>query len=236
MIKKTIQYTDLNEEQQTEVVHFHMSRADVIEIIATGEADRWSAILEENNNEKSHALLMDLMRRTYGVKSDDGKRFIRSDELWADFIQTEAYSQLAFELAVDAEAGAAFFNGLLPQSLLAELQAAVAKQQAEHPGAIASVGAGTPDRIVDQIVEPPSPQAVADQPRVLTRADMTNMSQTELSHAIAQGAIIKDDIDLDQPLRNEGAERRVLTPQEIQEMDSEELRSGLAEGKFVIGG
>ena len=59
-------------------------------------------------------IFKDLVLKAYGQKSPDGKRFIKSEELSIEFSQTEAYSQLFMELATDAEAAAAFVNGIVP--------------------------------------------------------------------------------------------------------------------------
>ena len=59
-------------------------------------------------------IFKELVLKAYGVKSPDGKRFIKSDELATEFAQTEAYSQLFMELATDADAASAFVNGIVP--------------------------------------------------------------------------------------------------------------------------
>lgn len=51
------------------------------------------------------------------MKSPDGKRFIKSEELATEFSQTEAYSQLFMELSTDADAAAAFVNGIVPSDV-----------------------------------------------------------------------------------------------------------------------
>ena len=55
--------------------------------------------------------------KAYGVKSPDGKRFIKSEELRTEFSQTEAYSELYMELVTDTNAAITFFNGLIPNNL-----------------------------------------------------------------------------------------------------------------------
>ena len=59
-------------------------------------------------------LFKELVLKAYGQKSDDGRRFIKSQELSDSFAQTEAYSQLFMELATDADAASAFVNGIVP--------------------------------------------------------------------------------------------------------------------------
>ena len=62
-------------------------------------------------------IFKDLVLKAYGVKSPDGKRFIKSEELSTAFSQTEAYSQLFMELATDADAAAKFVNGIVPADM-----------------------------------------------------------------------------------------------------------------------
>ncbi len=47
----------------------------------------------------------------YGQKSDDGKRFIKSEQLREEFSQTAAYSTLFMELAMDDNAAVIFLEG-----------------------------------------------------------------------------------------------------------------------------
>jgi hypothetical protein len=66
---------------------------------------------------------------SYGKKSDDGRRFIKSPELSKEFTETEAFSELFMELAGDADAAAAFVNGIVPSVPgTAEVSAANIKQ------------------------------------------------------------------------------------------------------------
>jgi hypothetical protein len=52
-----------------------------------------------------------------GQKSDDGKRFIKSDQISLEFTQSPAYSKLFVELGTDAEKIAEFIIGCLPREL-----------------------------------------------------------------------------------------------------------------------
>ena len=59
-----------------------------------------------------------IILKAYGVKSPDGRRFIKNDEVRNEFMQTEAYSILFMELATDAEAAAAFVNAIIPEKAI----------------------------------------------------------------------------------------------------------------------
>jgi len=58
------------------------------------------------------------------VKSDDGKRFIKSPELRAEFEQTAAYDELFIELATDDKKLTDFFIGAFPKEFAGEIQKA----------------------------------------------------------------------------------------------------------------
>lgn len=117
MLKKTITYVDYDGIQRTEDFYFNLSKAEVAEMqmSTAGGLDKMiNRIISEQDGKRIIELFKDLVLRSYGKKSDDGKRFIKSKELAEEFSQTEAYSDLFMELATDSEAAAAFVNGIVP--------------------------------------------------------------------------------------------------------------------------
>jgi len=66
-------------------------------------------------------IFKDLVDRSYGVKTPDGRRFMKSPELLQEFRETEAYVNLFMELVTDPEAGKAFLRGVSPSDMVAEL-------------------------------------------------------------------------------------------------------------------
>lgn len=117
MLKKTMTYTDYDGNQRTEDFYFNLSKAEVAEMqmSAAGGLDKMiNRIISEQDGKRIIELFKDLVLRSYGKKSDDGKRFIKTKELSEEFSQTEAYSDLFMELATDSEAAAAFVNGIVP--------------------------------------------------------------------------------------------------------------------------
>ena len=62
-------------------------------------------------------VMKEIILKAYGVKSEDGKRFIKSEELSIAFSQTEAYSNLYMELCTNAAKAAEFVNGIMPAGL-----------------------------------------------------------------------------------------------------------------------
>lgn len=120
MIKKTITYTDYNGVERTENFYFNLSKAEVMEMelsTAGGMAESIQKIVDAKDAPSIIRVFKDLVLKAYGVKSDDGRRFIKSKELSEEFAQTEAYSQIFMELATDADAAAKFVNGIVPADL-----------------------------------------------------------------------------------------------------------------------
>lgn len=117
MIKETIKYIDYDGNEREEDFYFNLSKGELAEMelsLNGGLEGMINRIIQERDNKKIVATFKDLILRSYGVKSDDGKRFIKSPEATEAFTQTEAYSDLFVRLASDADYAAKFVNGILP--------------------------------------------------------------------------------------------------------------------------
>lgn len=128
MLKKTITYTDYNGVERTEDHYFNLSKAEIMEMeLSTtgGLTEMIQRIVAAKDAPAIVKIFKDLILKAYGEKSADGKRFIKSAEISEAFSQTEAYSQLFMELATDADAAAAFVNGIIPSDLSKKLPASV---------------------------------------------------------------------------------------------------------------
>lgn len=134
MLKETIKYEDYNGIERTEDFYFNLSKAELMEMeLSTvgGLTEMITRIVNEKNAPAIVKIFKDLVLKAYGIKSADGKRFIKSDELRAEFEQTEAYSILFMKLATDADAAARFVNGIVPADM-----SAAAKQRSIAPAAL----------------------------------------------------------------------------------------------------
>ena len=118
MLKKTMTYTDFDDNTRTEDFYFNLTKAEVMEM-EMGESGGMAKMLEKIVAEKDSKKIIENFRRiilkAYGEKSPDGRRFIKSQEISDAFSQTNAFNDLAVELYTDAEAAAAFMNSIIPQ-------------------------------------------------------------------------------------------------------------------------
>ena len=75
----------------------------------------FNKIINEQDNKTLWLTFTDVISKAYGIKSPDGKRFIKSKEHTEAFLQTEAYTELMLELLGDAKYAAEFMNAVLPE-------------------------------------------------------------------------------------------------------------------------
>lgn len=117
MLKKTIKYVDFDGNERTEDFYFNLTKAEVTEMELSTEGGlvkMLERIVAAQDSKRIIEIFKELILKAYGEKSPDGKRFIKNQELRDAFSQTEAYSELFMELATNAEASAAFVNGIVP--------------------------------------------------------------------------------------------------------------------------
>lgn len=120
MLKKTITYVDYDGEERVEDFYFNLTKAELTEMnlsVNGGLLATIEKISQEKDMPKMIQIFKDLILKSYGEKSLDGKRFIKNAQLTEEFTQTEAYSQLFMLLATNADEAAAFIAGIVPKDI-----------------------------------------------------------------------------------------------------------------------
>ena len=145
MLKKTVNYEDFDGNQRTEDLYFNLTKLEATEFAL----DLPDEITDEVAKEGASAANMEaatrivqklggkgiidyirkLVLKSYGVKSEDGKRFIKSEEISTEFSQTMAFDKLMMELLTDDNAASNFITAIIPSDL------AEAAKSALLPGA-----------------------------------------------------------------------------------------------------
>lgn len=125
MLTKTITYTDYDGHKRTEEHYFNLSKAELVdmEVNTEGGMEKWlKDMIEAEDKKRFLELLKNLILKSYGEKSPDGKYFVKEDEngkpLSNKFKNTEAYTELLMEFLTDDEAAAKFVNGVLPSNIV----------------------------------------------------------------------------------------------------------------------
>lgn len=126
MIKKTVTYKDYNNVERTETHYFHFNEAEILEMemsVEGGFAERVQRIVDAKEQSALMGVIKNFVLDAYGVKSEDGKRFIKNAEVRDAFVQSPAYSKIFMELITNDELAAEFVNGVVPESMKDRLKA-----------------------------------------------------------------------------------------------------------------
>lgn len=114
-----VTYKDYNGVERTEKYYFNLNEAELTEMEMTaagGFQDRMQRIIDAKDSADIFAEFKKLVLLAYGKKSDDGKRFMKSDEIKQEFIESPAYSMIIMELGRNADKALEFVNGILPEA------------------------------------------------------------------------------------------------------------------------
>lgn len=192
MLKQTISYTDFDDNVQQETLYFNLTKSEIAENLHLKEElediqERFSGELRELEVEDVQRILnlvKTLMRLSYGVRSNDGKRFVKTPELWTEFTQTAAYDEFLYSLFQDQSKAIGFMTGILPKELRGGVAEAIEK---------ADLGSDIARQLSTQTSAAPAPEGVTTkekpaymrEERKPTTAEFLAMSQEELAEASA---------------------------------------------------
>ena len=124
MLTKKITYEDFDGNQVTEECQFHLTKSELMKM-ELSEAGGMYATLEkmvqENNTPKLVAYFDNFIKASYGKRSEDGKRFIKTKEATEEFVSGLAYDELIVDLLSNPDEAVAFFRGILPKELSSQI-------------------------------------------------------------------------------------------------------------------
>lgn len=139
MLVKKIKYTDFNGQEREEEFLFNLNKSELIKWLTTNGGYTIEAILQKMiETENVRDMLNEfetLIMTSYGEKSLDGKRFVKTKEIQDNFKYSPAYDELFMELVSDASKAAEFFNKIIPSDLAAEVD----KIMKENPDQVPDV-------------------------------------------------------------------------------------------------
>lgn len=143
MIKQSIKYDDYHGNEVTEDFYFNLTKLEIMEMEISFEGGLQKHIeklTETNSGVEVYHLFKDIIMKSYGKKSDDGRRFIKNEELTTDFEQSPALAELIFGFLSDSQDAAQFIQGILPSKLVAE----AAKEAQKNPGTVTELPTAAP--------------------------------------------------------------------------------------------
>jgi hypothetical protein len=136
VLRQELTYEDFNGDTVTDVLYFNLTKAELLEMEASaagGVANMFNRIVEARDSNAILQAIQDFVLNAYGVKSEDGKRFIKTDELREEFKQSQAYSDLLMELVGDENKLIAWFAGTFPKDVSEGMMQAVKEEKAKEP-------------------------------------------------------------------------------------------------------
>ena len=119
MVYKDVKYTDYNGNQVTDRLHFNLNQYEILKMDSKypeGLEEHILSVVRSGDKKKIMDWFEEFVCASYGIKSEDGKRFIKSKDIAEAFIQSEAFNSLFFEFLSDQKAMSDFFNAIIQQS------------------------------------------------------------------------------------------------------------------------
>lgn len=131
MLKKTITYTDFDGNKRTEDHYFNLTQTELVEItlnmpdgmsesdVAGNKEQAALRIIDRLGGDGVFSFIKELILKSYGIKSSDGKRFEKSDKISKEFSETLAFDQMFMEMMQNDKAASDFITAVIPADLAA---------------------------------------------------------------------------------------------------------------------
>lgn len=119
MLKQRVKYEGFDGEIIEEDLYFNLTRMDLIELNDRYDSKDMAAymdkIVKEKNVKELYRVLKDIVLMAYGVKSEDGKRFIKNQTVKDEFAESLAFAQLIEDFHETETAMSDFVTGITKQ-------------------------------------------------------------------------------------------------------------------------
>ncbi len=106
MLHKKVTYTNYNGEVVNEDVYFNLTSMELVKMEAKYEMsipDKIKEVTDTKDYEGIIALFEDLLLTAYGVKSEDGRRFIKDEQATKEFGDSIAYAEIFEQIILNPE-------------------------------------------------------------------------------------------------------------------------------------
>lgn len=126
MLKKTITYDDWNGKTRTEDFYFNLTRTEIAELeyglgLDKSLTETLETIVDNKDISTVIRLVKELLLAAFGIKSEDGRRFIKNQEVREAFEQNPAFDIIYMNLATDPEYAVDFLLGIIPREAIDNL-------------------------------------------------------------------------------------------------------------------
>ena len=136
MITREVTYIDYNDDEQTEKYYFDLTIPEMLELSFSSAGDIQSTLERLSNSRKVGEIfdiIQTLIFKSVGVKSDDGKRFVKNEEVLNDFKQSRGYESFLMKMMQDTEYASKFIEQLIPQDRIQQIAGVEKVDGGKHP-------------------------------------------------------------------------------------------------------
>lgn len=120
MLRKEVKYKDFDGNDRKDVLWFHLNEVEITEMdleTSGGLVKYMESIIDTNDANQLITIFKDLLIRSYGERSMDGKHFYKDDKIRNEFVSSAAYPVLYMEMVSDADKAVEFINGIVPSNI-----------------------------------------------------------------------------------------------------------------------
>jgi hypothetical protein len=132
MLKREIKYEDFDGNEVSDTYYFNMTRTEWLEFNAEYEGGLeavFKRVVDTKDMKQMITILKNFILTSYGIKSEDGKRFIKNDKVREEFTQTPAYDVLFMDFATNDNAALDFIKGIIPKEFAEEFNKEISQAQ-----------------------------------------------------------------------------------------------------------
>ena len=124
MYRTDVTYENFDGEQVTETCYFNLTKAEMLQLqlqYPEGYQVYLQRLVDDNNRKAMIDEFKHILSMSYGERSADGRKFVKSEEISNAFMASEAYSELFIKLISEEGYAEKFMSAVMPKDIVAQL-------------------------------------------------------------------------------------------------------------------
>lgn len=194
MLKELVKYTDYNDVEQEETLYFNLTKTELADMLdLKPRLEAWSKMttgpdrdLTDPEIKEMLAIVKFLIEKSYGQRSEDGKHFRKSQQIFDDFSQSAVYDAFVFGMFQFPERAIEFMMGILPKGLEDPALAEAKKNALDIAEQLQTARGAEVVELPQPSIEDSETPAYIRENREPTREELQNMSKEEMQRAFAR--------------------------------------------------
>lgn len=137
MWKYTAKYENYNGEQKEKVLRFNLTASELrnLQFSKEGGIDKYyEEVVKSQNAKEIYGIFEELVHLSYGIISEDGDSFTKSEEEYNKFRNSLAYEAFMDYIMSSDDGASKFILGIMPKAYVNKLNSPEGKKIAEEHG------------------------------------------------------------------------------------------------------